>query len=83
MLEELRKKNPRSLETGRRSLHHHRLLSEEVGHPSLTSQIQAVTTLLRATPSGKPDFFKTLFRNAFPSRQLELFPDIDLEAGQG
>ena len=31
----------------------------------------------RATPSGKPGFFKTLFRTAFPSDQPELFPEYD------
>lgn len=81
VLEELRKRNPRSPDTGRRRNLHHQHLTEEVGHPNLTSQIQAVTTLLRATPAGKPEFFKTLFKNAFPSRQLELFPDLDPSGG--
>lgn len=81
VLDELRKKNPKIPETGRRRHTHHQHLTEEVGHPNLSGQIQAVTTLLRATPSGKPDFFRTLFRNAFPSRQLELFPDLDPNGG--
>ncbi|GHE06067.1 hypothetical protein GCM10008024_39250 [Allgaiera indica] len=77
VLEELRRRNPRDPKTGRRKRTHHEHMTEDVGHVSLDNQIKAVTTLLRATPSGKPGFFKSLFRHAFPDRQQELFPDYD------
>lgn len=77
VLEELKKKNPRNPTTGRRKSTHHQHLTEDVGHPNLASQIQAVTTLLRASPRGNPGFFKMLFNNAFPGKQGELFPDFD------
>ena len=75
VLSELRSRNPRDPATGRRRRTHHEHLTDDVGHPNLQSQIQAVTTLLRATPSGQPDFFKVLFRNAFPGQQPDLFDD--------
>ena len=77
VLEELRHKNPRDSETGRRKTTHHRHLTEDVGHPSLEKQITSVTTLLRATPTNKPGFFKQLFNAAFPQDQGEMFPDFD------
>jgi hypothetical protein len=39
----------------------------------------AVTTLMRATPSGNYRFFETLFNNAFPPAQGNLFAALDLE----
>jgi hypothetical protein len=72
VLAELRKKSPKNPRTGRRKGTLHQGLTEEVGHPSLEKQISATTTLLRASPSGNPEFFKMLFRNAFPDRQGEL-----------
>lgn len=77
ILAELRKKNPKDPVTKRRKRTHHEHLTDDIGHPWLERQLGAVTTLLRATPSGKPSFFKTLFYNAFPGRQGELFPDYD------
>lgn len=77
VLDELRRKNPKDSKTGRRKGTHHQHLTEEVGHPSLEKQISSVTTLLRATPDGKPGFFKQLFTAAFPQDQGELFPDFD------
>lgn len=77
ILEELRSRNPKNPITGRRKRTHHEHLTDDIGHPNLEKQIGAVTTLLRATPSGKPGFFKTLFRTAFPSEQPELFPEYD------
>jgi hypothetical protein len=78
VLDELRSRNPRNPVTGRRKMAHHQHLTDDVGHPTLAAQITAVTALLRATPSQNPDFFKALFRNAYPDRQGELFPEIDL-----
>jgi hypothetical protein len=80
VLDELRKKSPKNKRTGRRTNTLHQGLTEEVGHPSLERQISATTTLLRATPSGKPDFFKKLFKTAFPERQGELFDNAPIEA---
>ncbi|MCM2432114.1 P63C domain-containing protein [Agrobacterium rosae] len=77
VLQELRAANPRDPLTGRRKHTHHQLLTEQIGHPNLENQITAITALLRATPAGKSGFFKTLFRNAYPQRQNELFPDFD------
>jgi hypothetical protein len=82
VLDELRQKSPKSQKTGRRKTTLHQGLTEDVGHPSLERQISATTTLLRASPSGQPEFFKTLFRNAFPERQGELFYDAPIEAAQ-
>lgn len=78
VLQELREKNPKSLVTGRRKATHHQHLTEEIGHANLESQITSVTTLLRATPTGKPNFFKKLFATAFPPKQGEMFPDFEL-----
>lgn len=72
VLAELRKKIPKNPNTGRRKGTLHQGLTEEVGHPSLEKQISATTTLLRASPSGEPEFFKMLFGNAFPGRQRQL-----------
>lgn len=80
VLEELKKKSPKNVRTGRRSTSLHQGLTDDVGHPSLQSQISATTTLLRATPSGKKEFFKKLFYTAFPQRQGELFEDAPADA---
>jgi P63C domain len=80
VLNELRKKIPKNLRTGRRTSNLHQGLTEEVGHPSLEKQISATTTLLRASPSGRPDFFKMLFSNAFPDRQGQLLLEAPDEA---
>lgn len=82
VLEELKLKSPKNTKTGRRAATLHQGLTEDVGHPSLQSQISATTTLLRATPSGKRDFFKKLFYQAFPPRQGRLFEDAPAEAGK-
>lgn len=80
VLNELRKKAPKNPRTGKRKGTLHQGLTEEVGHPSLEKQISATTTLLRASPSGKPDFFKMLFNNAFPDRQGEFLLDTPDDA---
>jgi hypothetical protein len=80
VLEELKRKSPKNPSTGRRSTTLHQGLTEDVGHPSLQSQISATTTLLRATPTGKRDFFKKLFYQAFPPKQGRLFEDPPKEA---
>jgi hypothetical protein len=42
-------------------------------------KINAVTTLLRATPSGQWKFFEVLFNNAFPPAQPDLFMAEEIE----
>jgi hypothetical protein len=79
VLEDLKRKNPTDPETKRRRNKHHQLLTEEIGHPHLQNQILSVTTLLRATPSGNKKFFETLFNQAFPPAQGELFAAFELE----
>jgi len=80
VLGELKQKSPKNVQTGRRTTTLHQGLTEDVGHPSLQSQISATTTLLRATPSGKKELFKKLFNNAFPPMQGQLFDDAPDEA---
>lgn len=79
VLAELKKKAPKSL-SGNRKANLHQGLTDDVGHPGLQSQISATTTLLRATPTGKKEFFKKLFYQAFPPRQGKLFEDSPPEA---
>lgn len=76
VLDELRARNPVNPSTKRRKGPHHIHLTGDVGHPHLQSQITSVTTLLRATPDRKPNFFKQLFRSAFPQKQPDLFDGI-------
>jgi hypothetical protein len=79
VLEELTRRNPTDPETKRRKHKHHQLLTDVIGHPHLQNQIISVTTLLRATPPGKWKFFETLFNQAFPPRQGDLFAALELE----
>jgi len=79
VLDDLRQRNPVDPATKRRKRTHHEHLTEDVGHPHLHSQINAVTTLLRATPDGKWDMFARLFQRAFPPPQRDLFDDLELE----
>ncbi len=79
VLEELKKKNPVDPKTRRRRKTHHQHLTEEVGHPHLQKQLNAVTTLLRATPDSQWGFFHRLFSTAFPPKQGDLFAELDIE----
>jgi hypothetical protein len=79
VMEELKHRNPSDPETKRRQHKHHQLLTGNVGHPHLQNQIVSVTTLLRATPAGKWKFFETLFNQAFPPAQGDLFAALQLE----
>lgn len=56
--EELKRLNP-VMESGHRQHRHHQLLTQEIGCPALTKQIQKVTTLLSVSDS-KEDFEKLL-----------------------
>lgn len=79
VIEQLRRKNPTDQTTKRRKHKHHQLLTNEVGNVHLEKQITAVTTLLRATPTGNWRFFETLFNNAYPPAQSDLFAGLDVE----
>jgi hypothetical protein len=79
VLEELRRKNPVDPVTKRRKRKHYYYLTEDVGNPHVDKQITAVTTLLRATPNGQWKFFETLFKQAFPPAQPDLFMAEEVE----
>jgi len=76
---QLRQLNPVDPTTKRRKRKHHQLLTDDIGHPHLQNQIMAVTTLMRATPSGNYRFFETLFNSAFPPAQGDLFAALELD----
>lgn len=73
VLKELQERNPRDPKTKKRPRTHHEHLTPDLGHRSLDLQITAVTTLLRATPTGRKDEFTRLFLNAFHSNKAERF----------
>jgi hypothetical protein len=77
--DELRRKNPVGPVTKRRKKKHFQFLSDDVGDPHLDRQLTAVTTLLRATPSGQWKFFEMLFSQAFPPIQADLFLEHEIE----
>jgi hypothetical protein len=79
VLSQLRRKNPTDPATKRRKHKHHQLLTNDVGNVHLEKQITAVTTLLRATPTGSWRFFETLFNTAYPPAQPDLFAGLDVE----
>lgn len=79
VLQELKRKNPVNPQTKRRKDTHHQHLTDEIGHPHLQKQINAVTTLLRASPTSNWHFFSTIFNNAFPPTQGDLLADLELE----
>ena len=54
-------------------------LFSELGNPHVDKQITAVTTLLRATPNEQWKFFETLFEQAFPPAQPDLFMADEIE----
>jgi len=71
ILEELRRKNPRDPEKGRRKHLHYRFLTEDIGDPHLQKQIIAVTTLLSVSDNW-PEF-TNLFCRKFPPGPNDLF----------
>jgi hypothetical protein len=79
VLPQLRRKNPVDAATKRRKHKHFQFLTEDVGNVHLEKQITAVTTLLRATPDGNWRFFETLFNQAFPPAQGDLFAGLEIE----
>ena len=79
VLDDLRRKNPVDPVTKRRKRKHFQFLTDDVGDPHVDKQITAVTTLLRATPTGQWRFFETLFKQAFPPMQPDLFLADEIE----
>lgn len=63
VLEELKRKNPPTIE-GRRKYKHHQFLTEEIGDEHLERQISADITLMRA--SGSWAEFERLLNRAYP-----------------
>jgi len=63
VLDELKRKNPKS-ETGARTARHHQWLSRDQGHPKLSAHIASVTTLMKASDSW--DQFKFMVDKALP-----------------
>lgn len=73
ILNELEKRNPKN-EKGNRPAHHHRWLTEDVGHPALAQHLYAVIGLMRI--SSDWNSFKSLLNRAYPKSgdQLSLLP---------
>jgi hypothetical protein len=65
VLTELEGRNPKD-DRGRRRAHHHRWLTEDVGHPALAQHLHAITGLMRVCSSW-PQFHDMLDK-AFPKR---------------
>ncbi len=79
VLPQLRRKNPTDAVTRRRKHKHFQYLTDEIGNVHLEKQIAAITRLLRATPDGQWRLFESLFNNAFPPAQGDLFAGLDVE----
>lgn len=69
VLPELQRRNPTN-ESGYRRHRHHQFLTPDLGHPHLSNQVAAVTTLMRA--SENKDIFKRLFDRAFPKKGQQM-----------
>ncbi len=74
ILEELQKRNPKDHQ-GRRKHHHHRWLTEDVGHPALAQHLHAVIGFMRAA-SGWDQFYR-LMQRAFPKKGNTLEMPLD------
>lgn len=65
VLEDLRKKNPRT-ESGNRKRKFHQWLTEDIGHPKLQEHIQAVLALMRASDTWEQ--FEMMLNRALPKQ---------------
>lgn len=65
ILDELQRRNPKD-EHGRRKGHHHRWLTDDVGHPALAQHLHAIIGFMRASTSW--DQFYRLVQRAFPKK---------------
>jgi len=74
ILDELQKRNPKD-EHGRRKAHHHRWLTEDVGHPALAQHLHATVGFMRAS-SGWDQFYR-LMQRAFPKKGTTIEMPLD------
>lgn len=65
VLRTLREMNPAD-EKGRRKVHHHRLLTRDIGHPELVRRIHELLGMARAFKPGEWEPFKSLVYRTFP-----------------
>jgi hypothetical protein len=73
VLKELKERTPKDSK-GNRKHRFHQLLSDEIGHPHLASQITAVVTLMKASPNWRT--FERLFARAFGQQEID-FDEIE------
>lgn len=78
VLEELRKRGERT-ESGRLRYHHHRRLTDDIGHPKLRELLASVVTIMKLS-AGYPEFYERLSR-IHPKYNTTLFLPIP-EPGQ-
>ena len=72
IMEELKKRNPRT-KNGYRPAKHHQWLTEDVGHPALAQHLYAVIGLMRLSPDWET--FMDFLDRAYPKRDTTLrFP---------
>ncbi len=75
ILDELKKRNPKTGK-GHRRYKHFQFLTEDIGHPHLIKHLASVTTLMRISPNWRK--FNSYLQRAhpIPNEQL-LLPDMD------
>lgn len=66
LLEELRTVNPPDESSGGRKVHHHRLLTRDIGHPSLTRRLYEMIGMARPFAVGEWDKYYRLVDRVFP-----------------
>ena len=66
VLDELRRLNPRTTETGQRRHKHHQWLTADIGHPKLREHLIGVLALMRTAMVWRE--FEILLWRAFPSQ---------------
>jgi hypothetical protein len=69
ILDDLKRKNPRT-ESGNRKVRHHQWLTEDVGHPALAQHLHATIALMRAAQNWSS--FYTMIERALPKRMGQL-----------
>jgi hypothetical protein len=80
VLEELKRRNPPSEETGRRKYRHHQFLSEDLGQPDLRYHLLQLMPIMRISPDWET--FEKHFATAFPApgTPAEVLEIMELEA---
>lgn len=69
LVKELENRNPKN-EKGNRSTRHHQWMTDDVGHPALTTHIHSVMGFMRASDTWEQ--FVTLLDRAFPKKGAQL-----------